>query len=136
LAYLYILNEYRAQYVHFTYEKWEICNVFLEQIKNETRAIFECMCYGGICSLNVADTWEFFESVAPYQWHCECTSESFVDLCPPPYGLHAQSPYVDQLKRFMSSLFFLPSCCALFLPILWSWCEFLSLFWCIRWIIG
>ena len=28
--YLSRLNDYRAQYVYFTYEKWKICNVVLE----------------------------------------------------------------------------------------------------------
>ena len=30
------LNDYRAQYKHFTYEKWEICDAMLEGITLET----------------------------------------------------------------------------------------------------
>jgi len=51
--YLSILNDYRAQHVHFMYEKWEICNDVLEGIAYEARATLESMCYGGLCSLDV-----------------------------------------------------------------------------------
>jgi len=51
--YLSRLNDYHAQYVHFMYEKWEICNVVLEGITHETRTTLESMCYGGLCSSNV-----------------------------------------------------------------------------------
>jgi len=55
------------------------------------------MCYGGLCSLNVDDMWDLFESLASYQWQYECASESFACPSPPPYDLHAQSPCVDHL---------------------------------------
>jgi len=35
---LFRLNDYRAQYVHFLYEKWKIFNVVLGGITYETRA--------------------------------------------------------------------------------------------------
>jgi len=56
------------------------------------------MCYGGLCSLNVNDMWDLFQSLASYQWQCEFASESF--MCPsiPPSDLYTQSPCVDQLK--------------------------------------
>ena len=44
--YLSRLNDYHAQYVHFTYEKWEICDVMLEGITHETRATFGSMLIG------------------------------------------------------------------------------------------
>ena len=53
--YLSRLNDYCAQYVHFMYEKWEICNVVLEGITHETQAILESMCYSGMCVLGVGD---------------------------------------------------------------------------------
>ena len=56
------------------------------------------MCYGGLCSLDIDDMWDLFKSFASYQWQCESTSESFAYSFPPPYGLHAQSPCIDQLK--------------------------------------
>jgi len=56
------------------------------------------MYYSGLCSLNVDDIWNLFESLASYQWQCECTSESPVYPSPPPYDLHAQSQCVDQLR--------------------------------------
>ena len=62
--YLSRLNDYRAQYVHFTYEKWEICDAVLEGITPETRAIPESMCYSGLHSLVVDDMWDLFESLA------------------------------------------------------------------------
>jgi len=65
--YLSRLNDYRAQYVHFMYEKWEICDVVLEGITCETRATLESMCYGGLCSLNVDDMWNLFEYLASSQ---------------------------------------------------------------------
>ena len=54
------------------------------------------MCYGGLCSLNLDDMWDLFESLASYQWQYECASESFAFPSLPPYDLHAQSPCVDQ----------------------------------------
>ena len=42
------------------------------------------MCYGGLCSLNVDDMWDLFESLASYR-----ASESFACLFRPPYDLHA-----------------------------------------------
>ena len=80
------LNDYYAQYVHFMFEKWEICNVVLEGTTHETRATLEFMCYGGLCSLNVDDMWDLSESSASYQWQCECASESFVYPFSPPYS--------------------------------------------------
>jgi len=53
--YLSWLNDYRAQYVHVTYEEWEICDVVLEGITLETRAILESLYYDGLCSLDVDD---------------------------------------------------------------------------------
>ena len=76
--YLSRLNDYPAQYVYFMYEKWEICNVVPDGITYETRAIFESMYYGGLCSLNVDDMWDLFESLASYRWHYECAYKSFV----------------------------------------------------------
>jgi len=80
--------------MHFTCEKWEICNVVLEGITHETRATLESMCYGGLCSLDVDDMWNLFESLAWYQWHHENASKSFV--CPSliSYDLHAYSSLV------------------------------------------
>jgi len=87
--YLSRVNDYRAQYVHFMYEKWEICNVVLEGITNGTRATLESMCFDCLCSLNVDDMWDLFESLTSCQWQCECTSESFVYPSPPPHDLYA-----------------------------------------------
>ena len=88
------MNDYRAQYVRFTYEKWEMCNVALQGITNETRAILKSMCYGSLCSLDVDDMWDLFESLAWYQWHHEIASESFVYPSPISYDLHTHSPLV------------------------------------------
>ena len=56
------------------------------------------MCYGSICSIDLYDMWDLFESLTWYQWHHENVSESFV--CPSPnlYDLYAQSPCVDQFR--------------------------------------
>ena len=62
--YLSRFDDYRAQHVHFMYEKWEICDVMLAGITHETRAILESMCYGGLCSLDVDGMWDLFESLA------------------------------------------------------------------------
>ena len=51
--------------------------------------------YGGLCSLNVDDMWDLFESLASYQCQCECTSEYLMYPYPPRYDLHTQSPCVD-----------------------------------------
>jgi len=48
-------------------------------------------CVSGLCSLNVDDMWDLFESLTSYQWQCECASESFVYPSLPPYDL--RSPY-------------------------------------------
>ena len=48
--YLSGLNYYHPQYVHFTYEKWEMCKVVLEGITHKTRATLESMCYGDLYS--------------------------------------------------------------------------------------
>jgi len=56
------------------------------------------MCYDGLCSLNVDDMWDLFESLTSFQWQCECASESFAYPSQPPYDLHAQSPRVDQCR--------------------------------------
>jgi len=61
------LNDYRAQYVHFMYEKWEICDVVLEGVTYETQATLESMCYNTLGSLNADDIWDLFESLASYQ---------------------------------------------------------------------
>ena len=46
----------------FENAKWEICDVALDGITHETRAIVESMCYGGMCYLDVDDMWDLFES--------------------------------------------------------------------------
>jgi len=56
------------------------------------------MCCGGLCSLNADDMWDLFESLASYQWQCECATEAFVYPSPPPYDFHAQSPCTDQFR--------------------------------------
>jgi len=96
--YLSRLNDYHAQYMHFMYEKWKICNVVVEGITHEARATLESMCYGGLCSLNDDDMWDLFEYLASYQLKCECASDFFVFPSPPPYVLHAPSPFVDQFR--------------------------------------
>ena len=83
--YLSRLNDYRAQYMHFMYAKWKICNVVFEGITHETRAILESMCYGGLCSLDVDSMWDLFEPLTWHQWHYEIFSESFV--CPSPFPM-------------------------------------------------
>ena len=93
--YLSRLNDYRAQYVLSMHEKWEICDVILEGITHETRATLESMCYGGLFLLNVDDMWDLFESLTSYQWQYNCASESFACPSPPPYDLHAQSPFIN-----------------------------------------
>jgi len=57
------LNNYCAQYVHFTYAKWKICNVMLEGITHEILAPLESMCYGGMSSLDVDDVCDLFKSL-------------------------------------------------------------------------
>jgi len=81
------------------YEKWEMCDVVLEGITHETRATLESMCCGGLFSLNVDDMWDLFESLASYQWQCECASESFMSASPPLYDWHAQSSCVNQFRN-------------------------------------
>ena len=92
--YLSRLNDYHAQYVLFEYAKWEICDVVLEGITHETRATLESMCYGALCSLNVDNMWDLFESLAWYQWHHEITSKSFECLSLPSCDFHAYCPLV------------------------------------------
>jgi len=78
----------------------------LEGITRETRATLEFMCYRGnisvhfmcLCSLNVDNMWDLFESLASYQWQYECASKSFTCPSPPAIDLHAQSPCVDQFR--------------------------------------
>ena len=89
--YLSRFNDYRAQYVHFTYEQWEICDVVLEGVTHETRATLESMC-GGICFLNADDLWALFESLAWSQWNHNSASESFEYPSPTFHDLHAYSP--------------------------------------------
>ena len=60
------LNDYHALCAYFTYEKWELCNVVLEEITRETRATLESMGYSGMFSLNVDGMRDLFESFA---WH-------------------------------------------------------------------
>jgi len=69
-----------------------------EKITHENRATLESMCYSALCSLNVDDICDLFESLASYQWQYEFASESFACPSPPPYDLHAQSPSVDQIR--------------------------------------
>ena len=78
------MDGYRPEYAYFEYEKWKICNVVLEAIINETQATLEFMYYGDLCYLNVDDIWDLFESLASYQWNCECASEASVCPSPPP----------------------------------------------------
>ena len=66
------LHDCCAQYVHFIYEKREVCNVMVEGTTHETRATFESICYSGICSLDVHDMWELFKSLASCQLQCDC----------------------------------------------------------------
>ena len=132
---LFRLNDYHTQYVHFMYEKGERCKVALEGITYKTWATLGLVCYGGLCSFNVDDVWDLLESLSLYQWQCEYVSESFGCPSPPPYDLHAQYPCVYQVTDVMSSPLFLPSWCMFLLPIHWPWCEFLSLLWCMWWII-
>jgi len=94
--YLSKVNDYHAQYVHFTYERWEICDAVLEEITYQLWVVLKSVCYGGLCSLDVDDMCNLFESLASCQWQCECASEAFV--CPSPYDVHAQSPCVDQSR--------------------------------------
>ena len=49
-------------------------------------------------SLSINDMWNFFESLASYQWQCECASDYFACSSPPLYDLRAQSPCVDQFR--------------------------------------
>ena len=56
------LNDYHAQYMYFTYEKWLICNDMVEEKTYETQAILEFMCYGDMCSLHFDDMWDLFKS--------------------------------------------------------------------------
>ena len=95
MAILSRLNDYRDQYVHYMYEKWEICNVVLEEVTYETRAILEVMRYGGIWYLSFDDVWNLFESLASYQRHYECATEYFICPSPPLCALHSQSSRVD-----------------------------------------
>jgi len=74
-------------------EKWEICNVVLEEITYETQGIVDSVCYYGSSSLDVDDIWDLFESLAYYQWQFECDSESIVFHYLPSYDLHTQSPW-------------------------------------------
>ena len=62
------------------------------------RAILKSMCYGGLCPLNVDNMWDLFEPLASYQWQCECASDSLVCSSSLPYDLHAQSPFLDQVR--------------------------------------
>ena len=75
--YLSRFNHYHAQYMQFTYEKWEICDAVLEGITHETRATLESMCYGGLCSLDVDDMWDLFESLAWHQWQSNDARDQF-----------------------------------------------------------
>ena len=56
------------------------------------------MCCGDMCNLSVDDMWDLFGSLASYQWHYGCASESFVCPSQPPYDLHVQSPCIDQAR--------------------------------------
>jgi len=49
----------------------KICNVVLERIKYETQVIFESMCSGSMCYLNIDDMWDLIESLTWYQWQCK-----------------------------------------------------------------
>ena len=78
--------------MHFTYEKWVICNVVLKGITYETRAALESMCHGSMCSLDFNDICDLFEFLAWYQWHYENAIESFVCPTPISYDLRTYSP--------------------------------------------
>ena len=56
------------------------------------------MCYGSMWCLIVDEIWDLFEYLTLYQWQRGCASESFVCPSSPPYDLHAQSPYGDQIQ--------------------------------------
>jgi len=58
----------------------------------KTRATLEFMCHGAMCSLDIDDLWDLFESLAWYQWHHEIATESFVCPSPISYYMHACSP--------------------------------------------
>jgi len=94
------LNDYHAHYKLLTYEKQEIYNILLDEITYKTQAIRKLMCYGGLCSLNVNDMWNLFESLDCYQWQCECANESLVCPSQPLHVLYAQSPSIDKFKDF------------------------------------
>jgi len=66
------------------------------------------MCCGSLCSLNVDDMWDLFKSLAFYQWQCVYARKSFVCYSPPPYDLHAQSPYIYQLRDICDHHFSYP----------------------------
>ena len=60
--YLFGFSDYRAQYVHFIFEKGETCNILLDGVTHMTRVTLKSMCHIGICSSIVNDTWDLFES--------------------------------------------------------------------------
>jgi len=62
------------------------------------------MSYGGLCSLNVDDMWNLFESLTSYQWQYEFASESFMCPSPPPYDLHVQSHVYINLGMLMNTI--------------------------------
>ena len=89
----------------------------LEAITYETEAILKSTYYGGLSSLNVDGMRDLFESLASYQWHYECASESFVCPSPPCYDLHAQSPCVDQVRDESYHLLTLMLCALIANPL-------------------
>jgi len=111
--YLTRLNDYHAQYVHFTYEKWEICNIVLEGITYEIRAILEPMCYGAMCSLDVDDMWGLFKHLAWYWWHCERPSEHYVSPCHLPMICKLNLHVSINLQTLVITILFTLIMCAL-----------------------
>ena len=64
----------------------------LEGITYETQIALESMCHVGMCSFDVDDMFNLFESLAWYQWHNENAIESFVCPAPISYDLHTYFP--------------------------------------------
>jgi len=70
----------------------------LKEITHDTRATFKSMCYDDICCSNVDYMWGLLKSLTWYQWQCESANESFRCPSTSPYGIHTQSPCVDQRR--------------------------------------
>ena len=75
---------------HILGSDYYICDVVLEGITPETRAILESMCYGCLHSLVVDDMWDLFESLAWQQWQSNDARDSY----------HHHSSYPNRLCSF------------------------------------